>query len=105
MKVAVMQPYLFPYIGYLQLMAAVDQFVFFDDVNFIKKGWINRNRILLDGQEHMFSVPLEKVSQNKKINETFLFEPQKARSEFYQLIERAYQKAPYAADWLPKIKS
>ena len=45
MKVAIMQPYLFPYIGYFQLIAAVDKFVVYDDVNFIKGGWINRNNI------------------------------------------------------------
>jgi hypothetical protein len=46
-KLAIMQPYLFPYLGYFQLVAAVDKFVFYDDVNYIKNGWINRNRLLL----------------------------------------------------------
>ena len=49
MRVAIMQPYVFPYLGYYQLLHAADRFVLFDDVNFIKKGWINRNRILLNG--------------------------------------------------------
>jgi hypothetical protein len=44
-SIAVMQPYLFPYLGYFQLMQAVDEFVFFDDANYIKRGWVNRNRI------------------------------------------------------------
>ena len=50
MKVGIMQPYFFPYIGYWQLINAVDKFVIYDDVNFIKGGWINRNKILVNGQ-------------------------------------------------------
>ena len=46
MKLAIMQPYFFPYIGYFQLMNYVDEWVVFDDIQFIDKGWINRNRIL-----------------------------------------------------------
>ncbi len=50
MKLAIMQPYFFPYIGYWQLIHAVDRFVIYDDVNYIKGGWINRNRILINGE-------------------------------------------------------
>ena len=60
MKTAIMQPYIFPYIGYYQLIDAVDQFIIFDDVNFIKRGWINRNNILLNKNKHLFSIPLSK---------------------------------------------
>ncbi|MFM1836501.1 MAG: hypothetical protein RJA04_1189, partial [Bacteroidota bacterium] len=70
MSVAIMQPYFFPYLGYFQLVQAVDDFVFYDDVMFIKKGWINRNRILLQGREFLFTIPLEKQSQNKTIRES-----------------------------------
>ena len=45
MRIAVMQPYFLPYIGYWQLLRAVDTFVVLDDVNYINRGWINRNRI------------------------------------------------------------
>src|SRR5690554_5438915 len=97
MRIAVMQPYLFPYIGYFQLIQAVDKFVFYDDVNFIKKGWINRNRILINNKDLSFSVPLNKVSQNKTINETFLnldtFEEWKEK--FIKTIGQNYKKAPY----------
>ncbi len=54
-----MQPYLFPYIGYYQLMHAVDRFVVADDVTFIKQGWINRNRLLINGSAAYFTVPLQ----------------------------------------------
>ncbi|MCK4814823.1 WbqC family protein, partial [bacterium] len=65
MKLAIMQPYFMPYIGYFQLINAVDKFVFLDDVTFIKQGWINRNRILLNDKEHLFSVPIKDISSNK----------------------------------------
>ena len=58
MKVAIMQPYLFPYLGYWQLIKSVDTFVILDDVNFIKRGYINRNSILVNNNVHMFSVPI-----------------------------------------------
>ena len=65
-----MQPYLFPYLGYYNLASASDIFVFYDDVNYIKRGWINRNNILVNGQANKFSVPLSEVSQNKLIKDT-----------------------------------
>ena len=68
-KVAIMQPYLFPYLGYFQLINAVDAFVFYDDVNFIKRGWINRNRILVNNEDQLISIPLIKASQNKLIKD------------------------------------
>lgn len=72
MKMAIMQPYLFPYIGYWQLISAVDKFVLLDDVNFIKRGYINRNSILINGKAHMFSIPIRKASQNRLIMDTKL---------------------------------
>jgi hypothetical protein len=93
-SIAVMQPYLFPYLGYFQLMQAVDEFVFFDDANYIKRGWVNRNRILLQGNEHRFSLPLIKASQNKKINEIAVNIDDRWRSKFMRSVEAGYKKAP-----------
>lgn len=62
MNLAIMQPYFFPYLGYFQLAAAVDRFVFYDDVNFIKNGWINRNRWCVNGSARYFTIPLAGVS-------------------------------------------
>ena len=67
MKLALMQPYLFPYIGYFQLLSQVDRFVFYDDVNFIKNGWINRNRLSVNGTPKYFTVPLSNASSFQKI--------------------------------------
>lgn len=94
MKIAVMQPYFFPYLGYFQLVRAVDQFVFFDDVNFIKKGWIHRNQILLHQAAHMFSIPLTKVSQNRKICDIELSDYQQWSKDFLRQLEYSYKKAP-----------
>lgn len=92
MTVAIMQPYLFPYIGYWQLINAVDTFVIFDDVNFIKKGYINRNSILLNNNPYQFTLELSKVSQNKLINEVFIGSN---KQKILKTIQRAYAKAPY----------
>lgn len=70
MKLAIMQPYFFPYLGYFQLIHAVDTFVFYDDVTFRKQGWINRNRILIGGSPGYFSVPLRGASSSVAINRT-----------------------------------
>jgi len=104
MKVAVMQPYLFPYIGYYQLISAVDAFVVFDDVNFIKKGWINRNRILLNGKDHRFTLPLVKASQNKLINEIDMVPDQAHKKKLLDLIGHAYKKSPEYKNVFPAVK-
>lgn len=104
MKLAIMQPYLFPYIGYFQLMNAVDKFVMYDDVNFIKKGWINRNNILVEGKAKLFSVPLVDISQNKRINEIYLSKDQKWQQTFLKTLEQNYKKAPYFLEVYPLIE-
>jgi hypothetical protein len=94
MTLAIMQPYFLPYIGYMQLMKAVDTFVLYDDVAFINRGWINRNRLLINGQEHLFTVPLKDASQNKRINEVHLADDPKWRGKLLKTIEQGYRKAP-----------
>jgi len=95
MIVGVMQPYLFPYIGYWQLLNGVDTFVLFDDVNYINRGWINRNRILIDGQPKYFNVQMRGASQNQLINEVMLTNDVSAAEKQVRAIELAYKKAPY----------
>lgn len=91
----IMQPYIFPYLGYFQLVYAVDRFVFLDDVNFIKKGWINRNNILLNGAASLLSIPVSKVSQNEWIKNLFVSEEGKWRNKLLTSLGHAYKKAPY----------
>ena len=72
MKLAIMQPYLFPYIGYFQLLKAVDKFVIYDNIKFTKKGWINRNRILLNGTDGYITFPLKKDSDYLDVKDRYL---------------------------------
>ena len=94
MRAAIMQPYMFPYIGYFQLIQAVDTFVFYDDVNFIKKGFINKNYILNKEDKLAFVIPCKKISQNKKINETTLDFDKKAQLKLLKTLQQTYHKAP-----------
>ena len=87
-----MQPYFLPYIGYFQLLKAVDKYVIYDDVNFIKRGWINRNSILLNGKSFLFTLTLLEASQNKLINEIYVSDES---SKLLKTINNAYKKAPY----------
>lgn len=105
MSVAIMQPYFFPYLGYFQLVQAVDDFVFYDDVMFIKKGWINRNRILMQGKEFLFTIPLEKQSQNKTIRESTIAWGPEFPGKFIVQLESAYKKAPQFNQVMPLIRA
>jgi hypothetical protein len=104
MKTAIIQPYIFPYLGYFQLIQAVNTFVFYDDVNFIKRGWINRNQLLVNNSAHLFSIPLKNASQNKLINEVELAIDDKWMNNFYATLEQNYKKAPYYKDTLNLIQ-
>lgn len=95
MPVAVMQPYLFPHIGYFQLCKASDKFVFYDDVNFIKGGWINRNRILSNGEIQRFTLPLQNSSANRLICEIDTQDRRVFNRKFLYQLEMSYRKAPY----------
>lgn len=103
MIATVEQPYFLPYIGYWQLLNAVDIFVILDDVNYIKRGFINRNSILLNGASYRFSIPVRDASQNKKIMEMRLCFDKKEKQKFLSRIEYAYNKAPYFPQVFPFI--
>jgi hypothetical protein len=104
MKIGIMQPYIFPYIGYFQLINSVDKFVIYDDVNFINKGWINRNRILNNGKDSLFSIPLKEASQNKLINEIEVNWDIAWKSKFLKTLEQCYKKAPFYQETLSIIE-
>lgn len=95
MKIAVMQPYLFPYIGYFQLISSVDKFVIYDDVHFINKGWINRNNILVNNEKHLFTLPLKKSGQNKLIKDIEIHEPGEWKIKFLKTIETSYKHSDH----------
>lgn len=102
MKTAIMQPYFFPYLGYWQVINAVDKYVVYDDVAYIKGGWINRNNILLNGNAHLITLPLEGASSFKNINEINIV--QKATGKILKTINAAYHKAPYFDAIMPIIE-
>ena len=89
-----MQPYFFPYVGYWQLMNAVDKYVLMDDVCFIKRGYINRNRILCNGAPVFFRIPVHKISQNKLICEHTIGLDEKEINKLLRLLYCSYKKAP-----------
>lgn len=103
MKVAIMQPYIFPYIGYFQLIGAVDAFVVYDNIKYTKKGWINRNRYLLNGEAATFSLPLRKDSDDLDIRDRSLSADFDRRKLIAQLRE-AYRKAPHFAATLALVE-
>lgn len=92
-----MQPYIFPYIGYFHLINAVDKFIIYDDVSFIKQGWINRNYIKANDSALIFSIPIKDASSYKNINETYIKFPAffSWKSKFLKTIEQNYRKAPF----------
>jgi hypothetical protein len=100
-----MQPYFFPYLGYFQLAAASSVFVFLDDVTFIKGGWINRNRFLVQGQAHTFSVPLRGASSHRLIGDVTIAEDTDWRTRFLRLLEQSYARAPFRTDTLALVRS
>jgi hypothetical protein len=103
-SIAIMQPYFFPYIGYWQLIDVVDRFVIYDDVNYIKGGWINRNRILINSTPTYITIPLHQSSPYKSICNTFLQPSFVWRNKLLKMIENTYRKSPYFAEIYPIVE-
>jgi len=104
MSIAIMQPYVFPYVGYFQLIHASGTFVFYDDVNYINKGWINRNRILLNNKDQLFTIPCKEASQNKLIKDVEVLQDPKSINKILLTIQPAYKKAPFYNKVFPLIE-
>lgn len=103
MKLAIMQPYFMPYIGYHQLVAAVDTFIVYDNIQYTKKGWINRNRMLRNGADVMFSLPIKKASDYLDVAQRELavdFDRKKLLGQF----KGAYGRAPYFEQTFPLLE-
>jgi len=103
-KVVIMQPYFFPYLGYFQLLHSCDVFVFFDNVNYINRGWINRNQFTWSGELKMFTIPLSGASQNRLINEINMLDGQWTKS-FFKSLEMNYRKSPGYDRWIEPLKA
>ncbi|MEF8698774.1 MAG: WbqC family protein [Candidatus Accumulibacter sp. UW20] len=103
MRLAVMQPYFFPYIGYFQLITAADLFIVYDNIKYTKKGWINRNRILQSGKGMTFSLPLKSASDCLDICQRELAADFR-RDKLLNQFKGAYEHAPYFAQTFPVIE-
>jgi len=103
-RVGIMQPYFFPYIGYFQLIATSDIFVLHDDVQYIKGGWVNRNRILLNGASRMITFPVQKDAHDLPINARNYVDDKQARKDIINLIKQAYAKAPCYRQVFPMLE-
>lgn len=102
MKLAIMQPYLFPYLGYFQLIHAVDAFVVYDDVNYIKGGWINRNYILSQGNKLLITLPLQGASPNRLIKQ---IEVSGRAEKMLKTLRQCYGKAPQFQRVFPLLEN
>jgi hypothetical protein len=102
-KVAIMQPYFFPYVGYFQLISCVDQFVVYDNIQYTKKGWVTRNRFLQNGKDALFSLPIKASSdfldiRDKRISSDF------SHDKFLNRMREAYRRAPLFEQVFPLLE-
>ncbi len=105
MTIAIMQPYFFPYIGYWQLIQAVDTFVVYDNIQFTKKGWFHRNNILLNGKKSLFTIPIKNDHYSLAVRDRMLSDDSAKRIErIIVQIENRYMQAPYFNEVFPLIK-
>lgn len=103
--IAMMQPYLFPYLGYFQLIAAADVFVLGDDLQYIRSGWVNRNRILQNGEAKLITFPLKRDHFELPINQRQLSDTfEEEADRLVNLICQSYRKAPYFAQVMPLLE-
>ena len=105
MKIAIMQPYFFPYIGYWQLINTVDKFIILDDVNFIKKGYINRNFIISNNNRVRINLPINKISQNKLIINHTISDDEKWKNKLLLTIKQNYNSASFYKSVFPLLEN
>ncbi len=105
MRLAAKQPYFMPYIGFFQEINAVDRFVLYDNIAFIKQGWVNRNRIALRGQ-HEFSimVPLRNQSSNRTIAETVIDNTRPWQNKMLKMLAMNYGNSQYFNETFPVLE-
>ena len=103
MTLGIMQPYFLPYIGYWQLLAAVDRFVVYDNIKYTKQSWINRNRFLQNGGPAYFTIPLKGAPDSATIAERELADDFD-RAKLLRSLDAAYRKAPRFADVFPVVE-
>lgn len=106
MKIGIMQPYFFPYLGYLSLIKHTDEFMLFDPVQFIRHGWIERNRVLKPGNGWQYiSVPLQKHSQGTKIQDIKIDNSKDWHEKIFAQLQHYKKKSPFYAQTIDVIKA
>lgn len=103
MILGIMQPYFMPYIGYFQLLNAVDKYVIYDNAKYTKKGWINRNRILQNNKDTLISISVEKDSDYLDIKDRCVADSFDKKKLINQIRE-SYRKAPYFEQVIPIVE-
>ena len=104
MKIGIMQPYFFPYIGYFQLINMVDKYVIYDTASFANNKWGIRNQILINGAPGFFRVKTLKASQNKQFNEIRVSNDIEAKKKNIYALECSYRKAPHYSEVMPMLE-
>lgn len=104
-KLAIMQPYLLPYIGYWQLLAAVDEFVVYDNIKYTKAGWINRNRFLQSGGPALFTLPVAKDSDSLSVRERRVSGGASDRAKIINRLAASYARAPHFTTVFPMLEA
>ena len=104
MKIGMMQPYFFPYIGYFQLLNMVDKYVVYDTGKFSNNKWGFRNRILINGSPGFFRVKTLKASQNKQFNEIKVSDDIESKKRMIHALECSYRKAPHFSEVMPMME-
>ena len=99
--IAVMQPYIFPHLEYFQLIHATDMFVIFDDVCFMKRSYITRNKIAVKNAAYRFSVPVMSASQNKLIKDLKV----NPDLSLLKTLKHSYSKAPHFNTVFPLLQA
>ena len=106
MKLGIMQPYFFPYIGYFQAISAVDKYILYGNLTFIKDAWMNRNRLMgRNGKEHIVTVPLLHKSSNKLISKIQIDNSLAWSDKLLKTITLDYGKAAYFEEVFPLLQS
>lgn len=99
-----MQPYFFPYIGYFHLIKSVDEFVIYDNIQYTKKGWINRNRILSNGEDKILTIPIKKDSDYLNIQDRIIADSwSKDKNKLLNTINDSYKKSPQFNNIFPIV--
>lgn len=104
MKIAIMQPYFLPYIVYWRLINSVDKFVIYDDVQFMKGGWINRNQIYIKGEKKYITLPLKKYQHTDNINKVYIDKSNKLFQSLYNKVEQNYKDSLNFDSVMPLFK-